>query len=75
MDGVPIYGVLWHDGGASFRQKIYYYLEALIKAESINPQADYDGERYNELIEKIALSDLPYGKRHDLVQLLKSSIK
>lgn len=46
------------------------YLRALINAEKINPDDDYDNERELALLTKIALSDLPYYMRNELVVLL-----
>lgn len=48
----------------------FNYLKALINAEKLNPDDDYDSEREIALLTKIALSDLPYYMRNDLVTLL-----
>ena len=48
----------------------FNYLKALINAEKLNPNDDYDNEIEISLLTKIALSDLPYYMRNDLVTLL-----
>lgn len=48
----------------------FNYLKALINAEKLNPDDDYDSEREIAILTKIALSDLPYFMRNDLVTLL-----
>lgn len=50
--------------------ELFVYLKALISAEKLNPEDDYDNEREIQLLTKIALSDLPYFMRNDLVTLL-----
>ena len=54
------------------QEEEYLYLEALIKAEKLNPEPDYDGENRYALLKKIAESNLdvaPY--RNRLIKLLE----
>ena len=69
-----VYGTIidpeWEKGQ---QEREYLYLEALIKAEQLNPNDDYDGERRYDLLKKIAKSGLdlrPY--RNNLIDLLES---
>jgi len=50
---------------------LYEYLEAVIKAENLNPDSDYEGDRKYELLKKIAQSELECPKRNSLIQLLE----
>ena len=52
------------------QQRRYEYLEAVIKAEELNPDQDYDNERSTSILVKIAVSDLPDYFRIKLVGLL-----
>lgn len=52
--------------------KEYTYLEALINAEKLNPEQDWEGERRYELMKKIAQSDLSVRPdRNKLISLLE----
>lgn len=67
-----IYGIpeMTKEERRAYYQRIYDYLEALINAEKLNPQSDYDGSRQLGLLKKIALCDCEYFQRQKLVLLL-----
>lgn len=68
------YGIhLTPDDIDRMNNKRFNYLKALINSEKINPDDDYDSEREIQLLTKIALSDLPYFMRNDLVSLLNNN--
>lgn len=64
--GVP-YDPIWE---AEKRKRAFDYLKALIEAEKINPDLDYDNDRENLLLKQIAVSDCDYFQRGELVRLL-----
>lgn len=67
-----IYGIpeMTKEERREYYQRIYNYLEALINAEKLNPQRDFDGSRELSLLKKIALCDCEYFQRQKLVLLL-----
>jgi len=50
--------------------RLFTYLKALIQAELINPEDDYDGDREMALLKKVAISSLSASRRTELVTLL-----
>jgi len=50
--------------------EMYAYIKALVEAEKINPDDDWDGIRATKLLRKIAESPLREEQRKDLVALL-----
>lgn len=54
-------------------KEVYNYLKALIEAELINPEHDYDGERQTALLKKIAIYPLSAHRRTELVALLTNN--
>lgn len=54
------------------RVKLFKWIKAKIEAEKLNPEPDWDSVRHQELMQEIAISDLHFYQRQDLVNLLKS---
>jgi len=52
------------------KENLYKYLEAIIKAEQLNPETDWESIRQTALLRQIAESDLPYFDRRKLVHML-----
>ena len=52
------------------QHRLFMYMEALIKAERLNPELDYDGNRDKDLLRRIAVSDLTLEQRTTLTILL-----
>lgn len=50
--------------------EVFAYLKALIQAELINPENDYDKDRELSLLKKIAISPISLRRRTELVTLL-----
>lgn len=74
---ISVYGIPpLSDAERKERQdKLYAYLKAVVEAELINPECDYDSERQTALLRKIALSDLSLSQRDALVELLENNEK
>lgn len=49
---------------------VYNYLKALIDAENLNPETDWDGVIETRLLKKIAIADLNQDQRTELTILL-----
>lgn len=52
------------------QENLYKYLEALINAEQLNPEQDWENIRETALLRQVAESDLEYLDRRKLVHLL-----
>lgn len=50
--------------------EVFAYLKALIQAELINPENEYDKGRQISLLKKIAISPISFRRRTELVTLL-----
>lgn len=65
------YGIILTQEDIEIRQNEYYiYLKALIKAEQLNPEEDWDNDRELKLLRRIAIGDLTKDQRIKLVFLL-----
>jgi len=52
------------------QHRLFMYLEALIRAERLNPERDYEGTREVGLLKRIATSDTTVEQRMTLTLLL-----
>jgi hypothetical protein len=50
----------------------YDYMKALVNAELLNPDSDWDSERFIDVLKQIAESDLTQTERTELVCILKN---
>ena len=65
------YGIqVTQDDLTRWQNERFVYLEALNKAEKLNPKEDWESERQNKFLRRIAISDLTQSQRLSLVVLL-----
>jgi hypothetical protein len=55
------------------QHRLFMYLEALIRAERLNPESDYEGIRKIELLKRISMSDTTVVQRVSLLLLLEGN--
>lgn len=55
---------------ARWQNELFIYLQALINAEKLNPEEDYEGIREQKLLRRIAMADLTKEQRTTLTILL-----
>lgn len=69
---ISVYGIpeLTSEEKAEQQEEYYKYLQALINAEKLNPDDDWEGVRATKLLRKIASSFLTEVQRKDLMALL-----
>lgn len=65
------YGIVLSEEDIKRNQEATFkYLEAIIMAEELNPEQDWDNVRETALLRQVAESDLGYFDRRKLVHLL-----
>ncbi len=71
--GIKAYGVSPKSAEDLARDRLKYFnwMKARIKAEKLNPEQDWDSERYNALLKEIAQSKLKEHDRLVLINLLE----
>lgn len=52
------------------QHRLFMYLEALVRAERLNPDIDYDMAREIELLKRVGMSDLTVAQRTTLTLLI-----
>lgn len=69
---VNVYGVfLTPEEIAERENKRFEYFKALISVEKTNPEQDWDGEIFQNIMERIGTADLNSEQRKELIKLLK----
>lgn len=73
VKNISVYGIpsLSREEVILMQHKLFMYLEALIRAERLNPESDYEGTREVGLLKKIATSDTTVEQRTTLMLLLE----
>lgn len=77
MEGgaVSVYGInITQEMIDKNREKHFEYLKACIKAERLNPEADYESLRLVVMLKDIAKADLTTVQRSTLIQFLEKEL-
>jgi hypothetical protein len=72
MDTIAVYGIMMpkEDEKKAAKERIFNYIKALIEAERLNPEPDFDNERELGLLQKITVCECNAYQRRQLAKML-----